>query len=1737
MLQRGARHRHLSLEQLEGRRLLSNLPHLLADLNPATESVRAWTAPVRVGDSVYYVSDVPGASGGYSSGWQLWKSDGTPGSAVLLAQVNLGPGDYAFPGLGALTSYGGYLFFSASDGVSGTELWRSDGTPEGTHMVADINPGPGSGVPTWKALTVVGDRLFFAANDGSCGEELWALDSPTAAPRMVKDINPESYYSSNPHLLTDVGGTALAFFAFRPAEGNELWTSDGTEAGTVLVKDINPGFLGSLYTSTSMVDVNGTLYFAADDGDHGNELWKSNLTPEGTVLVDDINASGSSNPYSLVNVNGVLLFGADNGVHGCELWRSGGDPINTWMVADINPDGNGLPPARPPIIADVGGTAAFIANDGTPGLGPLAGYELWKSSAPFTDAELVQDINPGIGSSLRYDCYLTSHEDPVSHEWKLYFAADDGLSGKELWESDLTAPGTRQIKDVFPGFPGSSPKGLVFVGDELAFLANDGMHGDELWWSDLTEAGTYLVADVNQDPGGSYPYSMSGLGGDALFMNAQVCTTLWKTSGTAPSTYPLTGLGDPGYWGRFAISPTPLSRPGQSDLVFFSADTPLGCELWETDGTPGGTFPIMDIMAGPDSSNPDSFTVSGDWCYFVADDGIHGRELWKTNGAVTEMVKDIEPGPGWSSPQKLIDVGGTLFFVAGTSAAGWEVWKSDGSEDGTVLVKDINPGWYSPDDLTAAGGVLYFVGDDGVHGSELWRTDGTPEGTWMVKDIDPAGWGLEQMNSGLTYANGLLYFVGNDGLSGRELWRSDGTPEGTWMVADINPDGDGFPGDPMELPAFAALNNEIFFRADDGRGRALWKSDGSEAGTTLVKEILPSFKTWSEYGVKYAVLGGELYFAGDDGNGPELWRTDGTPEGTVLVDDIWPGGGGSFPHSLASIGGKLYFAANDRVHGIEPWVLDPGEPASDDLGDLTFDQRAHQNPAPAGAAGLWYRFRPALPAALTVLATFTGQADDVQLTLCDATRTPIPLPPPMGGEGWQRIDFPPMTGETYYVRLTGVADDVELRFVNQMQFNGSNFVNVFGSPKDDSLRFDYNVPDGSHHVRINEVDYGFPAVPGFNVFFDAADGWDTAEVFGSPNDDWVTLSPGGGNINSWDYGVGLQDVQQVTVHGMGGNNAARLNGSTGNDSLFADPNAATLSDGPGTGHDNYINAVLGFSNVRAYSVGGRDNAVLTGSDGNDWFWGKPGYATLSGGWYYLETNGFAFTQAIGTPGGNDWAALYGSSDDDLFYAEPAFAFLQSTNAAGDSRTNRVDNFRNVTAYAVSGGHDWAAFAPSPGQDFFTATPANACMSGPGYVNRAVGFGETYARGSDDGGDDSARLYDSAGDDHLDASPNHAFLSGSRFRSQVDGFRTINVYATAGGNDTAALAGSSGDDTFDAWPKDAFLRDGSDDLTATYRIRVSRFDFVGVQGGGGKDTATLHDSPGDDEFHAWPTFAFLQGPGFTNRVDNFSSVTASAALGHDVARLFGSPGTDDIPSADPKKPTPAFVASPTEATFRSTAFSNTAQYFDEVYADSMGGKDTAILSDSPGKDWFEAGPNVAKLFSGQFFLQAANFASVIAKSSGGGDVATLTGSTGKDTFTADFTEKSKEKTKYGTPTANSVYWSSLVGPNFSLREEGFAEVVFVAVQSWDSKGRYLDRDAVNLWASGLGDSLEAGSNSVADKRRWAKLTYKNGRTIELRNMPKNTTVTATTPKKPVTQDKVHEEAHDYVLKLKGKWKRV
>lgn len=407
---------------------------------------------------------------------------------------------------------GGHLFFFAGDDTSGHALWVSSGTQgAGTFKVKDFAAGPTGMPPT--QLIAVGERVFFAAEDA--------------------------------------------------AHGRELWVSDGTPAGTRMVVDLWPGATGSF--PGSFFEHQGRLYFAAGDEEHGRELWMSDGTASGTVLIADIDpgAEGTNPDRLALSSDGSLYFIAQIQAFYTVLMRytPGSAPVELMRMSS-----EGAVLGGPTAV----GRRVFIV------MGDMHGHNVHLMVTDGGPPLLVSDFTAtgamrGLGG-------------------KLYFVAATDMAGEdlELWRSDGTRKGTLRVKDLRAGGQGSSPGEMTVVGRQLFFAADDGLHGREPWVSDGTVAGTRLLTDLEAGAAGSFPERMTSLQGN-LFFSARTSgrgAEAWVSHGVTGVTVPLDDVAS----GALDASPRSYVRSGWD--VFFTATNAQGTvRLWAVPFRPEGRCP------------------------------------------------------------------------------------------------------------------------------------------------------------------------------------------------------------------------------------------------------------------------------------------------------------------------------------------------------------------------------------------------------------------------------------------------------------------------------------------------------------------------------------------------------------------------------------------------------------------------------------------------------------------------------------------------------------------------------------------------------------------------------------------------------------------------------------------------------------------------------------------------------------------------------------------------------------------------------------------------------------------------------------------------------------------------------------------------------------------------------------------------------------------------------------------
>jgi ELWxxDGT repeat protein len=415
-----------------------------------------------------------------STGHELWKSDGTHQGTSLVKDIRPGAGS-SFPR--DLTDVNGTLFFTVYTSNTTVSIWKSDGTAQGTSPIKTISV-PSGGVVS-DVMNVNGVLFLAISGSTDVGQQLWRSDGTPDGTFLIKNVTyPGSDTFANWVSFLGSVDQKIFFAAQVDSTSRGLWVSDGTDQGTTLIKVMNPGS-----ESTSL---NGTLYFTADDGTSGQELWRSDGTPQNTVMVADINPGpiGALAPFNLtfcslfynqlMAFDGKLFFGANDGSHGYELWQSDGTTAGTMLVKDINP---GEYSANPYRLTTLNGALFFAADDGS------HGYELWRSDGTTAGTSLLVDISPGNEGSLVWYESAPSVLCPVfayfnsllSVNGRLFFGADDGQHGREIWTSTGTAADTTLVQDIASGAASAGPDVLGAAGTLLAFTAYDGQNRFGLW--------------------------------------------------------------------------------------------------------------------------------------------------------------------------------------------------------------------------------------------------------------------------------------------------------------------------------------------------------------------------------------------------------------------------------------------------------------------------------------------------------------------------------------------------------------------------------------------------------------------------------------------------------------------------------------------------------------------------------------------------------------------------------------------------------------------------------------------------------------------------------------------------------------------------------------------------------------------------------------------------------------------------------------------------------------------------------------------------------------------------------------------------------------------------------------------------------------------------------------------------------------------------------------------------------
>ncbi len=381
------------------------------------------TRPVSVNDN--WVFTVRNANGKIV----LAVSDATAEGTILLED-----GELADLNPSALMLFNGFAYFKGYDADHGNELWRTDGTVEGTVRVTDLLPGMNSSYAL--PLAVMNDQLFFMAQDTDAGYELHRMNTAHEA-TLVKDIHPGSQGSN---ISFAVAFNNRLYFGAEDGLGDETggyepWVSDGTESGTHMLKNINS--IGNSYPY-GYVPMNDSLYFVAStyNSGSGREIWRTQGTEASTLIVSNTMAGAT-----------LLTPFGDQVAYGTEGTLQTAKPIDSEDGANSRELVTLDAATDLRQMINLNGNLIFTSNldnDGQLELRTL------RADTP-RNVETLADLN-GTESSYPKQFITLNGE-------LLFTAADTGI-GEEVWITDGTAEGTRLLLDLYTG-PNSSAPTLV----------------------------------------------------------------------------------------------------------------------------------------------------------------------------------------------------------------------------------------------------------------------------------------------------------------------------------------------------------------------------------------------------------------------------------------------------------------------------------------------------------------------------------------------------------------------------------------------------------------------------------------------------------------------------------------------------------------------------------------------------------------------------------------------------------------------------------------------------------------------------------------------------------------------------------------------------------------------------------------------------------------------------------------------------------------------------------------------------------------------------------------------------------------------------------------------------------------------------------------------------------------------------------------------------------------------------
>ncbi|MCL4190247.1 MAG: PKD domain-containing protein [Thermoguttaceae bacterium] len=462
------------------------------------------------------------------------------------------------------------------------------------------------------------------------------------------------------------------------------------------------------------------------------------------------------------------------------------------------------------------------------------------------------------------------------------------------------------------------------------------------------------------------------------------------------------------------------------------------------------------------------------------------------------------------------------------------------------------------------------------------------------------------------------------------------------------------------------------------------------------------------------------------------------------------------------------------------------------------------------AGDIWYQVKAKRQGPFTVMAT-TSDANPVQVAVY-ADPNGVALQTSTATEDGQRLDLLMNQGQTFYIRVSGTADEVDLLLVNLVQ-QTSTGVTIFGTADSDVFEFR---PDGSAYAAsINGIGYRFTSPLLRQFRFEGGAGNDAAVITGTTQAETASFLPGGASLTRMAgaeiaLAVAVLDTEEILINGGGGSDSASLDDSDGDDTLLVTASSMSLSGTTRAGL-SYVNTAENFAVINAYArvvrgdTRGNDTVTFQPSPTRDQYKGYSDESRMRYGMLSRRAKFFEETYVYASPGAKDTVILYGTAGNETLNASRDLVTFEV-----GGRRHEIHDAYKVTAIGGGGAHDRATLTGSASNEIFRGLPFKSTL----YEDKLVDGVkqrqyELIVRTFDHviadmgGGFDKVQLIDSAYDDMLTIASGAASIVGRGLDVTVSGFSRLNA-VSYGGRDSVDLTDTPGDDRLVATPGDVKL---------------------------------------------------------------------------------------------------------------------------------------------------------------------------------------------------------------------------------------------------------------------------------------------------------------------------------------------